>query len=223
MKTVHSSLLAIAIILTALLSCNKSKLAPATTNSTATASSNASGNGTTTDCGDHDCVFTQGGYGAPNGGPHDFMYANFYKAFPNGFPVGSFGPNKCEDGHRVFMSSPEAVTANLPIGGKPDVLTKNYRDQSPNNVLVGQLITLCLNLGLDPYCPNYGTYTPLKDMIIASGTFEGMTVNEFFQLAGDVLGGCNTQYTPSEVNDAASSINENYEGGNQGFLVCPSY
>jgi hypothetical protein len=220
MKTIHQFLLALAILVTASLSCNKSDLAPTAKNTTSGANLNVTATGT--GCGTHDCVFTQGGYGAPNGQPHDFMYANFYKAFPKGFPVGAFGPNKCADGHTVFMSSPEAVTATLPVGGKPAVLTKNYRDKSPNNVLVGQLITLCLNLGLEPYCPTFtSNTTPLTDMIIASGPFKGMTVNAFFQLAGSVLGGCNTQYTPSQVNETATKINENYESGNHGFLKCP--
>ncbi len=58
-------------------------------------------------------------------------------------------------------------------------------------------------------------------MIINKGTFKGMTVAAFFKLAGDVLGGCNTQYTPSQVNETASKINENYEGGDKGMLRCP--
>lgn len=222
MKTVRLSLLAIAVTLTSLLSCNKSDLTSGITNTTKNAASNASATETTSDCGSHDCVFTQGGYGAPNGQPHDFMYANFYKAFPKGFSVGS---KKCTDGHTVFMGSPEAVTASLPAGGPAAVLTKNYKNQAPKNVLVGQLLTLTLNLGLDPYCPNYGTCTPLKSMIIGSGPFKGMTVNAFYKLANEVLGGCNTEYKPSDVNETATSINENYESGDHnngsGFLVCP--
>ena len=222
MQTIRFSFLAIAVAFLAFLSCNKSDVAPATINSTSSTASKASATGSTA-CGMHDCVYTQGGYGAPNGGPHDFMYANFYKAFPHGFHVGSYGPDKCVDGHNVWVTTPEAITATLPVGGTPAVLTRSYTNKSPNNVLVGQLITLCLNLGLEPYCPTFdkNTMTPLTDMIIASGTFKGMSVNDFFQLAGNVLGGCNTMYTPSQVNEAATAINENYEGGDHGFLTCP--
>lgn len=223
MQTVRLTFLSMLVAFIALLSCNKSNVAPGAINAVNGAKAGATANGRNPSCGPHDCVYTQGGYGAPNGGPHDFMYANFYKAFPKGFPVGAYGKDKCENGHNVWMTSPEAVTATLPVGGKPDVLTRNYRDKSPKNVLVGQLITLCLNLGLEPYCPTFdaNTMTPLTDMIIASGPFEGMTVNQFFKTAGDVLGGCNTMYTPSEVNETATKINENYESGNQGFLTCP--
>jgi hypothetical protein len=225
MKTLRFSLLAIAVSLVAFLSCNKSDLTSSIRNSTANGSLNASASGTT-GCGTHDCIFTQGGYGAPNGQPRDFLYANFYKAFPNGFPIGSAGPSKCENGFRVFVSSPEAVTAMLPVGGTPAVLTKNYRDKAPKNVLVGQLIALCLNLDLEPYCPTFdpATMTRMADMIIASGPFQGMTVRQFFVVSGQVLGGCSTQYTPEQVNETATKLNENYPNGGstgRGFLICP--
>ncbi len=94
MQTIRFSAMAIALSLTAFLSCSKSDLSKGTLNTTTVANSNASATMSSSGCGTHDCVYTQGGYGAPNGGPHDFMYANFYKAFPNGFPVGSYGPTQ---------------------------------------------------------------------------------------------------------------------------------
>jgi hypothetical protein len=59
-------------------------------------------------------------------------------------------------------------------------------------------------------------------MYIVSGTFAGLTVAQFLAIANDVLGGCNTTYTPSDVNDVADDINNNYDGGtvDQGFLSC---
>jgi hypothetical protein len=58
-------------------------------------------------------------------------------------------------------------------------------------------------------------------MIIASGTFKGMTVNQFLSIANGVLGGTNTTYTPSQVNDMADAINSGFDGGQSNILTCP--
>ncbi len=166
MKPVRLPFAAIGMFAITFFGCSKSELRPVADNQqTADKTANALAGVSTTSCGYH-CTYTQGGYGAPNGQPHDFMYANFRKAFPKGFPVGS---KECPDGHVVYMRSPQAVTNTLPTGGKPAALTQDYVDTAPKNVLVGQLVTLCLNLGLEKYDPNFSNITtPLKDMIIAA-------------------------------------------------------
>ena len=91
--------------------------------------------------------------------------------------------------------------------------------------MAGQVLTLALSVGFDNYDPNFGQATiHLEDMIIGSGDFQGMSVGDFLDLANDVLGGCNTNYTPSQVNSVADSINKNYDDGtvDNGFLVCPN-
>ncbi len=224
MKTFRLYAMGIAVLFSAL-SCNKSELTTSLTSSSSESTSNyiATLQPATYGCGSH-CTYTQGGYGAPNGQPHDFMYANFRKAFPNGFSVGS---RDCTNGHVVFMGSPKAVTNSLPAGGKPAALTTDYKNTVPKNVLVGQLITLCLNIGMEKYDPKFtSATTPLKNMMIGSGPFEGWTVNAFFIEANKVLGGCSTSYTPSQVNETATSINENYDmddnnSQDNGFLNCP--
>lgn len=224
MKSIFNYFTATALVIATSFGCTKTNVnsTTASTSSERVATSGAIANNTMAGCGYH-CTYTQGGYGAPNGRPHDFMYANFRKAFPKGFPVGS---KDCPDGHVVVMKSPQAVTNTLPVGGTPAALTQDYVNSSPKNVLVGQLVTLCLNLGLEPYDPNFtNTTTPLKNMIIAKGTFAGWTVSAFFTEANLVLGGCSTKYSPSQVNEAASAINENYDMGSKstdnGFLTCP--
>ncbi|KAA0259632.1 MAG: choice-of-anchor A family protein [Chlorobiota bacterium] len=59
--------------------------------------------------------------------------------------------------------------------------------------------------------------------MIKSGTFAGMTVNDFLAIANTAIGGGTTGYTYSQINDAATKINENFDNGNQnkGFLGCP--
>jgi len=63
-------------------------------------------------------------------------------------------------------------------------------------------------------------------MIIASGSFKGWSVMNFFKTANEVLGGCNTTYTPAQEDEVARAINDNYlmHGKmmmDNGYLMCP--
>jgi hypothetical protein len=123
------------------------------------------------------------------------------------------------------MTTASAVQGYLPTGSTASALDQDWVDDGPDNVLAGQLLTLALSIGFDNYDPNFGAATiHLEDMVIGSGDFAGMTVGQFFAIANDVLGGCSTDYTPAEVNETATAINENYDGGtvDNGFLVCPN-
>jgi hypothetical protein len=165
-------------------------------------------------------TYTQGGYGNDqgNGAGTEYMIANFDAAFPGGVTIG------CNTGFTLTMNSAAAVQAYLPSGSTPEVLTQNWVDDGPDNVLGGQMLTLALSIGFDLYDADFGAgQQNLEDMVIASGDFAGMTVAQFFAIANDVLGGCSTDYTPAQVNAAADAINNNYDNGtsDDGFLVCP--
>jgi hypothetical protein len=162
---------------------------------------------------------TQGGWGAvPHGNnPGTYLYAHFSSVFPSGLTVGST-PN-----FNVHLTSAQAITNLLPTGGQPKALTQNYTDPTDvKTVLVGQLVALTLNVSFDAADPGFSpSGVPLGDMIIASGTFKGMTVNQFLSIANGVLGGTNTTYTPSQVNDMADAINSGFDGGQSNILTCP--
>lgn len=165
---------------------------------------------------------TQGGWGAkPSGNnPGTYLHANFAAAFPSGLQVG------CNTGYTVKYSNADAITEFLPAGGEPAVLTANATnpaDKSIKNVLIGQLTALSLSVGFDTHDPNFGSGAQkLGDMYIGSGTFKGKTVSQFLAMANDVLGGCSNAYSPSEINETATKINENYVDGKEdnGFLLC---
>lgn len=172
------------------------------------------------DCGQL-TTYTQGGYGNDqgNGAGTSYMIANFDAAFPNGVTVG------CATGFTMVMNSAAAVQAYLPSGSTPAVLTQNYVDAGPNTILGGQLLTLALSIGFDLYDADFGAgQQHLGDMVIANGDFAGKTVAEFLAIANDVFGGCSTDYTPDQLNEAATAINENYDNGtvDKGYLVCPN-
>ncbi len=165
---------------------------------------------------------TQGGWGStPSGNnPGTYLHANFQTAFSGGLTVGCY-PND----FFVRLTSAQAVTDLLPTGGKASVLTGSaVNPASSKNVLVGQLVALKLSVTFDAYDANFGqSSVALGDMIIGSGTFKGYTVSKFLDIAEQVLGGCSTAFTPTQVNETASSINENFVDGkaNNGFLTCP--
>ena len=158
-------------------------------------------------------TFTQGGWGSkPHGhNPGTYLHAKFAGAFPTGLTVG------CATGYRVRFSNAWAITNYLPAGGKPSVLNANHNNPSTwwlKNVLVSQLTALTLNVGFDLYDPNFSpSGVNLGDMIIASGPFQGKSVKEFLVIANDVLGGCSNAYTPSQVNETATRINEGCKDG----------
>ena len=165
---------------------------------------------------------TQGGWGAAPAGnnPGTYLHANFQTAFAGGLTVGCYPGD-----YFVRLTSAQAVTDLLPTGGKASVLTGSaVNPASLKNVLVGQLIALKLSVTFDAYDADFGASSvALADMIIGSGTFKGYTVGKFLDTAEQVLGGCSTAFTPTQVNETASSINENFDNGtiSKGFLTCP--
>lgn len=165
---------------------------------------------------------TQGGWGStPSGNnPGTYLHTNFHAAFGDYLTVGCYPGN-----YYVKLTSAQAITNLLPIGGKAAVLTTNANDPaSLKNVLVGQLVALKLSVGFDAYDENFGEATvSLGNMVIGSGAFEGYSVFEFLEIAEQVLGGCNSDYTVQQAVETASSINENFVDGttNKGFLTCP--
>jgi len=165
---------------------------------------------------------TQGGWGAvPNGNnPGTYLHNNFDGAYPNGITIG------CTGGNTITLTSAQAITDFLPQGGTPAVLTMSYMNptQSDITVLAGNLLAVELALGFDVYDPNFGASAGyLGDLVINQGDFQGWTVSELVALANDALGGCNSNYSLSAINDALSSISNNFVDGtgNQGFLDCP--
>jgi hypothetical protein len=167
-------------------------------------------------------TFTQGGWGAsPNGNnPGVYLHSNFYSAFGDGLTVGC-APN----GYFIKLTSPQAITNLLPTGGKAAALTVSATDPaSAKSVLVGQLVALKLSVVFDDNDASFGeSGVALGNMIIASGAFKGYTVRAFLAIGEKVLGGCSSQFTPTQVNETASAINENFDNGNtdKGFLTCP--
>jgi len=168
---------------------------------------------------------TPGGWGTkPHGNnPGTYLYAHFASAFPSGLVVGNLGSGK----YAKFTSA-SAISDYLPAGGPSKVLTKAYlnpKTEDLKNTLVMHLVALTLSVGFDQADPSFGSAgIQLGDMVIGSGVFAGKTVSEFLTIANQVLAGLNTTYTPQQVLDVATAINENYVDGttDKGYLECPN-
>ena len=175
------------------------------------------------DCEAASCDFrtqTQGGWGAVPAGnnPGVYLHANFAAAFPGGLVVG------CNN--TLTLTSAQAVTDFLPSGSVPSALTGDLTDpgNSYDNVLAGQVVALSLNVGFDNYDAAFGASSAaLGDLVIASGDFAGLTVQQLLDAANAYLGGCASPYTASQLNDAATAVNENFDNGtqNSGYVLCP--
>lgn len=163
---------------------------------------------------------TQGGWGAnPNGNnPGSYLAANFNAAFPNGLTIG------CNN--KLRLTSAQAIRDFLPSGTTPAILppgTMVNPGSAYNNVFAGQLVALTISVGFDSYISDFGSSDmSLGDLEVAGGAFAGYTVNEILALGNAIIGGCSTQFSPSQVSSVIASINENFVDGttNQNFLDC---
>ncbi|MBL7901284.1 MAG: SprB repeat-containing protein, partial [Bacteroidia bacterium] len=165
-------------------------------------------------------TFTQGAWGAGNNNPAStYLNSYFSTYFPNGLTIGC-------GSRQLKLTSAAAVFAFLPSGSTPAILptgTLTNPGGAYSNVLAGQLVALTLNMGFDA---NNAGFSPsahsLANYTITSGTFSGMSVSAFLNLANSIIGGCSSQYSYSQLNTAATAINENYDNNSSnGFLVCP--
>ena len=165
-------------------------------------------------------TYTPGGWGAPAHGNNAGTLRDTYfsTVFPSGLTVGGT--------YTLTLSDAAAVQAFLPSGGTPAALTQNYTNpgNTLSNTLAGHIVsnTLAVKFNEAGYLGTNPTL--LGNLVIASGTFAGMTVNQFLALANVALGGGTTGYSLNDFTTAATAINENFDNGtnDNGFLTCPS-
>jgi hypothetical protein len=114
----------------------------------------------------------------------------------------------------------------LPTYGTPALLPTGttVNPSAPANTLVGQLVSAKLNVRFDEMDVSFGASTVLlKDMVVATGTFAGFTVQQVINMADQLIGGCSSTYTRSAVSSALTAINNGYDqpGENSTYLICP--
>lgn len=161
-------------------------------------------------------TYTQGGWGSPsNSGPGQIRDQYFATVFPSGLVIGG--------NFTITLTSATAVKNFLPQGSTAAALTQNYVNPTANiSVLAGQIAALSLNI----YYNNAGylgsNSIKLKDLVVAGGPLAGLTVMEVLNFGNTALGGGSTPYSLSDLNNAATMINENFTDGtvNKNGLTC---
>lgn len=168
---------------------------------------------------------TQSTWGAIASGsnPAAYLTSNFNAAFP--------APNFLTIGcgtRKLVLTSAAAVTAFLPSSGTLFRLptgTLQNPATSYGNSMAGELVALKLSVRFDELFPTFSSAgVSLKNMLIASGTFTGWTVQQLIDAADAKIGSCGGVYTRPALNIAITAVNQGYAGGtiSSGYLVCPS-
>jgi hypothetical protein len=165
---------------------------------------------------------TQGGWGTSCKGSNPGCYRDdhFATCFPDGLVVGN------ASGYTATFSSSGAIEGFLPQGGPAASLFQSHTDPTSTEagVLAGQLVALTLSTGFDQCDASFGAsdYT-LRRLVVCDATSycNGMTVGSILTEANAVLGGLSSSFTPSEINECLSRINENFVDGTQvGTYLC---
>ncbi|MBK9255211.1 MAG: carboxypeptidase regulatory-like domain-containing protein [Saprospiraceae bacterium] len=162
---------------------------------------------------------TMGGWGAPAAGNNPGVYrnANFASAFPNGLEIG------CTN--KLRLTTAQAVQNFLPCGGTGALLSAGTQT-NPNcigNVFAGQLVALTLSVTFDLYDPNFAPSNfNLKDLKIGSGPLQGLSVQQLLIEANNLIGGCGSAYSISQLSTALTLSNESFVDGKvtNNYLVC---
>ena len=171
--------------------------------------------------------YNQGSWGGNNNPASNAMDANFASIFPQGLEVG------CDDLSLLFTTA-DAVDTYLPCTGDALDLVLTHGGQNPtedavdptcwDNALVSHLLTAKLNVAFDAALEDFSPSSiALGDLLVSSGTFEGMSMNEVIQISDEVLGDCNNDYTPGQCRSSLRDFNRNYTptGNDRGYLTVP--
>ncbi len=163
---------------------------------------------------------TQSAWGATAtaGTPAAYMTTNFAAAFPAGLTIG------CT--RKLVLTTAAAVTNFLPSTGPAATLPSGTltNPTTYSNDLAGQLVAAKLSVRFDELNTTFSPATVLlKDMLVASGTFAGWTVQQVIDEADRKIGSCTSSYTRTALQSALTAINNGYSGGttNSGYLTCP--
>jgi hypothetical protein len=170
------------------------------------------------------CSYTQGGWGqiCHEGNVGCLRNQCFTAIYPNGVTVGRDYPN---GGYWIHLTTSHAVEDFLPQGTTPEALTQNYTDPGVGNITIfaGQVLALQLNVDYGAY--GCGSMVDINGLEIASGPFDGWTVQELLDAANIALGGgpLPPGRTIAQLNTACTHVNENFDGchDNDGYLLIP--
>ncbi|MBI3875313.1 MAG: hypothetical protein HY300_05025 [Verrucomicrobia bacterium] len=160
-------------------------------------------------------TFTQGGWGAvPHGSnPGAVLTASFTVVYPTGVEVGIPGAA----GFSMKFTSAGAITAYLPAGGPPAVLTADLMNPTSTSagVFGGQVLALRLNVDFSTAGITQGPGGAVGSLtLVNTGTsLDGLTVAQVLAVAQSVLGGgaLPAGLTVSGLNDIVTNLNQAFD------------
>ena len=166
-------------------------------------------------------TFTQGGWGSTAQGDNPGVYrdANFAAAFPSGAVIGLPDSN-----FSATFTDATAVENFLPSGSTPTPFIQDHVDPTATEAgaLAGQVLALTLNVGFDLFDSNFApSVSNLNDYTIndLSVSCDGMTAQKVLAEANTILGGLTSSFSPSEINECATWINEKFDDGGKDGLA----
>jgi hypothetical protein len=158
-------------------------------------------------------TYNQGEWGTPPAGNNAGMYLKNNWNLLDTVRIG------CDStgGHTLTFTEWQAVTQFLPQGRIPAILDTSYVNPHRQlSMLAGQQLALALNIMFDMADSSFGNSPMhLKDLCVAYGPFAGWTVQQVFDEANRILGGCNSNYNIYVITYVVGRINMNFENGNQ--------
>lgn len=154
-----------------------------------------------------------------NGKAASTLSAARMKAFPEG--VIRIG---CEEMYRGEISAdPAELKARFATSGEPNMLTGEMPEGAIANPLFWEVFALTVNVAVDDKQEDFGKSAGrIARLRVTSGPFAGWTVEDILREAHWVIGGCASNYSPQQMLEVISRINQNFLEGKKsdGFLEC---
>jgi len=177
-------------------------------------------------------TYTQGGWGAKCAGknPGCTRDAGFATALPSGLRAGDTKSDGASGGYSAQWTTAAAIDKYLPAGSTPGKLTADLLNPQSTSagVLGGQLVAATLNVEFDRagLLAKANTAVLLADLVYQGGgsdPLSGLTVAQILAEANGAISGLSSPYSYSQLNNALTHINENFDNGsvNGGYLFLP--
>jgi cysteine-rich repeat protein len=158
------------------------------------------------------CSFTPGGWGARCAGdnPGCRRDAGFASAFPAGLLIGDqAGHDGPAGGFAALWTTPQAIEAYLPAGGKAGALTADLTNPSstPAGVLGGHLVAAKLNVAIA------GTPANLRLLGCVHPQLRNLTIGQLIALADQAVatGSLPAGLKLSDLTQALDAVNNNFD------------
>jgi len=159
--------------------------------------------------------YSHGGYKG-SGTPSQILQDNFAAVFPDGILIEG-------NGNSLKLTTSEAVNEFMKVSGTSVQLNGTFEDpeipkgksgkeiiNKLGGILGAQLVTAIINVEFERSNVLGTNPLTLGDLVYTKTDFKDLTIDEFLNIAKAVYVGSNTEYSFSDVSDAAEEIILNF-------------